>query len=322
MRLCVLHLGSEKTGTSSVQRYLGQHRDALLQDGIWYPRSFASPTAHVHLGLSSAALRDSLKADNPDVAAFATELASIKARDVRMTVFSSEFFHSEMRDRGAVERLKAFLAQHFDAFRLVYYARRQDHMLASMHSTAVQGGWSTNPAALSVYETKGHYYFDHAAICDLWAGVFGRESLVCRIYERERLKNGDVVDDFAAMLGIAPDPKQARLKANESLSFETIHVLLLLNASRHKDNKELRRKLIAAGRRRGGARVPLLTRAEAQEFLSRFTLSNKKFFEHYVDPALAGAFAAGFEGFPQAVPPPPRPREIVEFVFGRGERPR
>ncbi len=33
-----LHIGTHKTGTTSIQRYLSQNRDALAAQGIWYPR--------------------------------------------------------------------------------------------------------------------------------------------------------------------------------------------------------------------------------------------------------------------------------------------
>src|ERR1700744_1648279 len=33
----VLHIGTNKTGTSTLQAYLGTHRDVLQSQGIWYP---------------------------------------------------------------------------------------------------------------------------------------------------------------------------------------------------------------------------------------------------------------------------------------------
>jgi hypothetical protein len=317
MTLCILHLGAEKTGTSSIQKYFGVHREALLGEGLLYPESFTNPSGHVHLKLSGAAVDGSLDPSNPQGVAFRAELDRALKRGAKTVVFSSEFFHSELRDNNAVERLKAFLSAYFDRFKLIYYARRQDQMLASMHSTAIQGGWTTDPRALSVYESKGHYYFDHAAVCDLWAGAFGRENLVCRIFERDKLINRDIIDDVISVAGANLDPERPKVSANESLSFETMHVLLLLNGSRHKDNRELRRRLIATGKKRDGERVPMLTRSEAEQFLARFDETNRRFFSQYVDASLATAFSTDFGGFPQTVPEPPPPRRVMDFVFSR-----
>lgn len=316
MTLCILHLGSEKTGTSSIQKYFGQHREALLKEGYWYPKSFTNPVGHVHLKLSDAAVDGSLAKDAAVAAEFREEFESVRRRDLKAAVFSSEFFHSQLRDEASVKRLKEFLGHYFDRFQLIYYARRQDQMLASMHSTAVQGGWTTNRDALSVYETKGHYYFDHLAVCDLWAGQFGRETLACRIYERDRLINGDIIDDFSKLIGLGLSSGRDKVASNESLSFETMAVLLLLNGSRHKDNKELRRKLIATGRKRAAKRVPMIARAGAKAFLARFAEVNKAFFAKFIDPSLASDFSSDFSSFPDNVPQSPSADVLVDFIFG------
>ena len=315
MKLCILHLGSEKTGTSSIQKYFGAHRDALFKEGFWYPRAFASSIGHVHLRLSTAALERDLKDGTPDVDAFRKEHAHAIKAGARATVFSSEFFHSELRDREAVGRLKAFLIRFFDRILLVYYARRQDQMLVSMHSTAVKGAWTADPNPLSVYGSKGHYYFDHHAVCNLWAEQFGHENLICRIYERDKLTNGDIIDDFSSVVGLAVDTERSRIASNESLSFETMSVLLLLNGSKHKDNKELRRKLINIGNRRNGKRLPMMTKTDARQFLSKFDESNRSFFARHIDPAVANGFSADFSGFPDAIPTMSA-ENVVEFMFG------
>ena len=316
MTLCILHLGSEKTGTSSIQKYFGAHRDALLNEGLWYPRSFTNAGGHVHLNLSTAALEGTLKDDSAAVVEFRKEHRRAKKAGAKSVLFSSEFFHSELRDTQAVQRLKTFLSHFFDRFQLVYYARRQDQMLASMHSTAVRGAWTSDPDALSVYPSKGHYYFDHFSVCNLWSAQFGRENLVCRVYERDKLLNGDIIDDFSDVLGLGVDASRPRVASNESLSFETMSALLLLNGSKHKDNKELRRKLIAMGAKRNGKRVPMLTKADAQQFQNRFAESNAKFFASYIDPSLATGFSTELDGFPDVIPKLSAD-SILEFIFGR-----
>ena len=316
MTLCILHLGSEKTGTSSIQKYFGAHRDALLNEGLLYPRSFTNPGGHVHLNLSTAALEGNLEEGAPAVVEFRKELRRALKAGAKTVLFSSEFFHSELRDAQSIQRLKAFLKQFFDRFLLIYYARRQDQMLASMHSTAVKGAWTSDPNALSVYSSKGHYYFDHFAVCNLWSEQFGRENLICRIYERERLLNGDIIDDFSAAVGLGVDSDRSRIASNESLSFETMSALLLLNGSRHKDNKEFRRKLIAMGAKRNGKRVPMLTKADARQFLSRFEESNAKFFARFIDSSVATGFSMDMKGFPDTIPKMSA-ESLLEFMFGK-----
>ncbi len=122
MARCILHLGSEKTGTSSIQKYFGLHRQALLKEGIWYPRSFTNPAGHVHLRLSDAAADGSLATHGPVSEDFREELQAVRDAGVETALFSSEFFHSQLRDKGSLKRLHDFLGAFFDRVGLVYYA--------------------------------------------------------------------------------------------------------------------------------------------------------------------------------------------------------
>jgi hypothetical protein len=309
---CVVHIGSEKTGTTSIQNYFGKNRDALLQEGFWYPRCLAYEDGNVHRRFSDYARAG----DETGVeGAFREELASAAGAGAHTAVISSEFLHSTVRKSSGVERARTFLAAHFENIRIVYYARRQDRLIVSMHSTSVRGGFTSDPSALSVYERKGHHYFDHLEVCDLWAAGFGRENLVCRIYERDRLANQDVIDDFSTVIGLPIDTNRKHVSANASLSHLAMRALILVNGSRHKDNEEMRRRLVAAGRKRDAQRVPMLTRSEAREFLQRFRESNALFFERYVEKSLASRFSEDFDEFPETIPQVSA-EELLGFIFG------
>jgi hypothetical protein len=316
IRDCVVHIGSEKTGTTSIQNFFARNRDVLVGQGFLFPRSLAHGDDPVHLRLSEIG-RGRGDAERPGVAAaLGRECGEAARAGAHTAIISSEFLHSFIRTPAAVARVHKFLAPFFERMRIVYYARRQDHLLASMHSTAIRGGYTTNRSALTVYPAKGHHYFDHMEVCDLWSAKFGAENLICRIYERGKLVNGDIIDDFSSIVGLPLDGARARVASNESLSFETASLLLMLNGSVHKDNKELRRRLLATGRKRGGSKIPFLTKADAEQFLSKFDDSNRAFFSRYVDRTLASGFSAGFDAFPETIPDPPPARQMLKLVFG------
>ncbi|MGV6852729.1 MAG: hypothetical protein ACWA5R_11220, partial [bacterium] len=46
MKKVILHIGTPKTGTSSIQRWLYQHSETLLELGILYPRTGRQGVAH------------------------------------------------------------------------------------------------------------------------------------------------------------------------------------------------------------------------------------------------------------------------------------
>jgi hypothetical protein len=127
---------------------------------------------------------------------------------------------------------------------------------------------------------------------------------------------GDVVDDFLDVIGLGKGAEGTPISANESLSFETISALLYLNASVDKDNRELRRKIVARGRKRNGPRISMLTKAEAREFYGRFRDGNAQFFSKYVDKDLSIGFSDNFSGFPDVLPKIPAV-DIQAFISGK-----
>ncbi len=92
-----LHIGSHKTGTTAIQRYLSHHREGLRNEGIWYPKDsellVGGRDSYNHLnfarsldstGTPKIYARDQL-------AAMATSLVA-KARDFDHTIISAEAF--------------------------------------------------------------------------------------------------------------------------------------------------------------------------------------------------------------------------------------
>ena len=314
--LCVLHIGGEKTGTTSLQKFFGANSDALLRLGFCYPQAFAHPPEYVHRGLSDALASGVIDTDSDLAAPFKSEMDAAAELGVSAVVLSSEFFHSQINQPELVQRTHRYLSQFFDRFRIVFYARRQDHTLASMHSTAVRGGWSSDRNAMSVYKGKGHYYFDQLAICDNWAGVFGKDALTCRIFERDRLVGEDIIEDFATLIGLNLSPEMKRYRSNELLSIMALDALCLMRKSRHRNNKEFRQKLLNTDRQYKGARIPFLTSGDAARFVAKFEDSNRAFFEKYVDPDYAPCFSDGFDRFPVSIPPV-SPGDIIEFIFSK-----
>jgi tetratricopeptide (TPR) repeat protein len=210
----ILHIGQSKTGTSSIQRCLGARREALLAEGVLYPRS---PGAANH-GLLPASLVpvERLGHFHPNIweglapearlarfrEEFAAEMdAAIRPGGPRRVVLSAEQCSGLLDDVASVRRLHALLAPRFSAMRVVVYLRRQDLHWASGYAQALRVA-QVRPPALPPGGPEALRDYDYAALLDRWARVFGAEAVTPRVFERGALLDGDVVDDFCALCGL------------------------------------------------------------------------------------------------------------------------
>jgi tetratricopeptide (TPR) repeat protein len=226
----ILHIGQSKTGTSSIQRVLGARRAALAAERVCYPRS----PGYANHGLLPASLVpvEMLGHFHPNLwegagpearlarfrREFADELAQLPA-DTRLIVLSAEQCGGLLTTPDDVGRLRDMLAPHVGAVRVVMYLRRQDSHFASGYVQALRVAHIGAPVLPQAGPEQIRHY-DYAAILDLWAGVFGDAAIQPRLFERACLRNGDVVDDFLHLAGIAMTvpPDDPDRMANQSLT--------------------------------------------------------------------------------------------------------
>jgi hypothetical protein len=320
---CVIHIGGMKTGTTSIQRCFHERReDILSRFGFWYPKTFMRPNEPLHRDLSTPGATKSWVEGRKTLR---LERRAAIESGAKTAVFSSEFFH--VYNAKKVARLLEYLGEFFESFSIVYYARRQDHLLASLHSTEIRsaaGNTDTDP--LSAYQRRGHAFFDHLQICDAWAGSFGAENITARIFERQKLVSNDVLTDFASVIGLPLPEKYWTGRFNYSLSLEVLATLIHLNGSAEKDNENLRRAIISGQWAAGDRDIPMILRRKAKKFVLGFEESNAKFFSQYVDPGHAKDFEPDFMRFAMSIPEIPletieaRIQKARDVVTRRRER--
>lgn len=284
-----LHIGTEKTGTTSVQKFFRANREALAQSGILYP---VAPGNQNHQGLAAAAQRPAKHGPLRRTMGIRKEHEAIKYREdlmtrlaaefarrpYRLAVMSGEHCSSRLIEDEEVRWLRDWLSPHFERIHIVVYIRRQDDYLLSTYSTAVKSG-ATYPLRLPPERILRQRY-DHWELLERWARVFGRDRIICRKFERSALKNGDVIDDILDVVGIDPAPYERPQDVNESLDAESLEFLRLFNKHvprfvKRKVNPARNNVVPLLGRVSQG---PLLTlpNDELDRFVALFRNSNRK----------------------------------------------
>ena len=225
-RHAILHIGTGKTGTTSIQSRLKQAGEELLGRGYYYPETWG-PRHHGQLARIMSPR--SRAAADAAVASLSNELAQLP-ESVHTVAFSSELMYGQSLVPGSVARLKEALDPYFDSFKLVVYLRRQDEMAVSGYSTLIKGGrifedpFDMGEARLRV--------FDYAANLEPWSEAFGRDAIVARVFDRTEFAGGDVVTDFLHAVGIgALATKAENPEANPSLDAAALEFLRRINAA-------------------------------------------------------------------------------------------
>jgi len=272
-----IHIGRNKTGTSSLQQSLAAGRERLEELGFVYPRPGAN-----HNFLASYFRHKRRPLGDAELAATVEQRAERLRRTIagRRTgvILSSEALQTA-RPRQVAEWVG-------DAapVRIVIYIREQLDWLASFYQQAVKARLVT--AQIDAF-AEG-YDPDYLAVLAPWEKAFGRDNLVVRVYDRDRLVGGDVVADFLSVVGLdAAAVPSVSDDANPSIGGALLEAKRRVNglgieeaALRAATYAPLRRLVIDHPEYRAKPAVPP---AFAERFRARYAASNIAVAERYFD---------------------------------------
>ncbi|WP_323034655.1 hypothetical protein [Pararhodobacter sp.] len=231
----IIHIGTQKTGTTTIQSFLMQNRAALIRQGIRYQPLSPRRTAQMELGLAGIVRAGGVLAvpnkqralgvrGQASQAAFVDRFddslrEGVKTWPEQTYLASSEQIHAWLHTAERMQAMHQMLAKHFTQVRYVVYYRAQEEFMLSTYSEAIRRGeMSTLDQHIDAY--LPHMNYHHRAM--LWASVVGRENLTVRLFAKDALRNGDLLDDFCDVTGIDRGPLSTPTRKNPSLSVEEI----------------------------------------------------------------------------------------------------
>lgn len=300
MSRCILHIGMEKTGSTSLQRFIGLNRALLLQHGILAPRALA-PHADQnqlnHISLATLAM-DAGSESQPlrsqfgivtaeDLAAHRRSIGESLAAEIESdgagchtTLLSSEHCQSRLRSRSEIERLRNFLDSFFDEIEIVLFIRPQHAVAVSAYATLLKNG-AVNVPILPVSQdddasgASSDAFYDYDALAARWERVFGIENVTIGFYST------DIIGDFLTRIGLESSRFPA-LPRRENVGLDRIAERLMQNVNAtlaqrdYRSAHRVRELLIEALEATHGGKGARPSRHSIEAFQHRFDDSNER----------------------------------------------
>ena len=209
----VLHIGLQKTGTSSIQNFLQSNIAVLNENGFDYPHitqfsavQFKGPSSHNCLAPALGLKQSGFPAVDED------ELQSLRefllSTDKTVIISSEEI--SRIMDLTTL--MKFFEGMDVKVF---VYLRHQANWAESMYNQRnkllffkqderlfEEGTLSEED--LFRFLRQEHYtpLMNFEALLDRWSEAFGQENLIVRIFDRKKMYKNDLLADFCQAIGI------------------------------------------------------------------------------------------------------------------------
>jgi hypothetical protein len=233
----ILHVGFEKTGTTSIQRALKQNRDALAEQDIFLPRSlgeenhkrlaaYAFGSGSTDIAVTSSGRGTTEEEVRQFRSAVARQLATeIEQSSASVAVFTTEDL-SRLYHRSEIERLFELLRPMAQRISVLAFLRRQDLAAVSRYYSLVLGG-STQVSVLPPDDAPVPRYYRYAENLARWAEVAGATNVHVARFPENTSEGFDSVARFMRFVGV--DPTDFPAVPNQHVSLDAVNQIILQN---------------------------------------------------------------------------------------------
>jgi hypothetical protein len=247
---CYLHIGTEKTGTSTIQHFFLINRSQLAKNNFYYLKSLGSPNNRkLPLAAYNPSRRDEYTKAlelifDHQVTDFQRKIILRLRNEVKqlppssIIICSSEHIQSRLTTIEEISRLKKILNNvGIDDINVIVYFRNPGETANSLYSTAIKAG-NTMP---NVPPPSNDYFeniCNHKKTVEKFTTVFGKDKLIVRLFRKDKFKNISLVHDISNIIGLDSFINDLTIpeNKNESLSLLGITILRKLNESIPKFN--------------------------------------------------------------------------------------
>ena len=287
MKNLYIHIGTPKTGTTTIQKFLSSNREILLNKGIYYPKfPFEWEDAlgtdgnfgwWAHGGMD-----------------YKTKVGIINDLFIEHdnVLLSSEDIWLEEPDK--IKFLKELCPDKYN-IKVIVYLRKQIEYLESQYREIIRV-WqekedmgkicsSNNPVVSAIMAT-----LDYCSVLDNMESVIGKDNIIVRPYEKQQFVDENIVHDFLKCLGIEAydDFIFYKTKYNPAMDNAVLKVKTAMNKSKEYNQNDMLGCFYTILRVDGSVENSenknrsLIPYAIRRFFMDRYIDSNKKIAHKYL----------------------------------------
>lgn len=267
-----LHIGSPKTGTTSLQNFLNENAQVLRDTG----RLNFMTTGRAHIAHNQLAA--SARTGN------ATHLMEDMLREADSMPDVTHVASSEMLfNLHTARKLSGAAPEEFKKrTKVICYIRRQDSYLEALYKQLLKNSriQPDRQAFLSDAKRRLHYLNTF----NTYAEMFGEENIVVRPFGPKWLVDGDVVRDFAHYLDmpITRDLRVTEGFSNKTFSAEMSELLSLMGERTEFNTREVIRELIAMNHPGTIKSRDVFSRTERAGLMQQVTRENRRLVKRFM----------------------------------------
>ena len=288
-RTLYLHIGLPKTGTSALQLFLAQNREALLAYDIDYLPIGAFAKNREGIPASGNAMDIALcfeqkeHTDFDDCIPLQNLFQQINTSSCKQILLSSERFAPRSSVWWAA--FHQYLKEQQITTKLIYYVRRQDQLAQSRYAFYAKFQNITDSPEAYIRGQSPRFWYEYTLqLID----IFGQDQVIPRVYEAAK-QQGSIFADFMDIWGIPFDEQTFSIpeeQVNAGLSPQELHFLILLNRYRTRPAfaRQLANQVLPQlASRQAQVGWNLIPQALYQELSLRYRDDNRKFMQNYTD---------------------------------------
>lgn len=299
MKTLYLHIGTSKTGTTTIQTYCGINREQLKSKGVLFPimpyhydRITKNRNGHF---LYAMIYENGVRNKEKEKQVLKQDLDYIVDcfKDYDNVLLSEEsiWWATATRRKGLWKYLQEHSQQNNYQVKIIVYLRRQDQFMMSRYNQIIKTDTGGGTQRFYEYfkDMNGKYkcVMNYRQRLDYMAKFFPKENIVVKRFDRSYFYNGDLNADFLHILGVEIDDTFAELPKDENLgisvqSGELKRVLNRLGTMTFAENQKLLQMLNECEVLLPKREVSIMTTEHIEKFMKKFIDDNESIAVDYI----------------------------------------